>query len=101
MVKTWQPDSMYWSQLEAPFKKLLLSLPTDRSDPDEYDEYEYGRQAMPEWASTLSRTTRSAFLNAAKSLDGSSRGLKALAIAERSFNAKMNKLSAGINQQSQ
>lgn len=101
MVKHWQPDSIYWSQLEAPFKKLLISLPTDRSDPDEYDEYEYGRQAMPEWASTLSRATRSAFLNAAKSLDGSSRGLKALAIAERSFNAKMNKLSAGINQQSQ
>lgn len=100
VVKHWQPDSLYWSQLEAPFRRLLIALPDDRSEPDEDDEYEYGLNSIPAWSSTLDQAARSAFLKVADNLDGSSRGLKALAGAERSFAAKLRVLSTSLNQPS-
>lgn len=95
-VEHWQPDSIYWAQLETPFRKLLVDLPDDRSISDGEDEY--GHRVIPAWVTILDQTAQTTFQKAALSLDGSSRGLKALAIAEQSFTAKLNQLANGFNQ---
>jgi CRISPR system Cascade subunit CasA len=81
-------DSFYWSQLEAPFKQLLTDLPNDLTEDDE-EEIEYGRKQMPAWAHTLHEVANEAFSIATRSLDGTSRSLKAVAVAERSFHVKL------------
>jgi CRISPR system Cascade subunit CasA len=91
LINHWQVDSIYWSQLEAPFSKLLIELPTDKSESDDVDR-EYGTRVMPEWNAHLNRTARAAFLVATNGVDGSSRGLKALAKAESMFAANVRKL---------
>src|SRR5262249_48277880 len=83
-----QTESFYWSQLESPFKHLLTSLPSDQTKGDE-GETVYGKHAMADWARVLERTVNDAFHTATRSLDGSSRALKAVAIAERSFRWKL------------
>jgi CRISPR system Cascade subunit CasA len=99
LANHWQVDSIYWSQLEAPFSKLLIELPADESESDEEDR-QYGQRVMPEWTSWLERAAKSAFLVAANGVDGSSRGLKALAKAESSFAANVKKLAVGDCQES-
>jgi CRISPR system Cascade subunit CasA len=83
-----QTESFYWSQLEAPFKKLLADLPADQTLDDE-GETVYGARALAEWARALERTAKEAFHVATRSLDGSSRALKAVAVAQNSFNYKL------------
>jgi CRISPR system Cascade subunit CasA len=81
-------EAFYWSQLEAPFRRLLTDLPNDLSEDDER-EIEYGRKQMPAWAHTLREVANEAFSVATRSLDGTSRSLKAVAVAERSFQVKL------------
>lgn len=81
-------EPIYWSQLEAPFKKLLTDLPNDQTRNDE-DEIVYGERTLAEWARVLKRTAEEAFQIATRSLDGSSRALKAVAIAQNSFRGKL------------
>lgn len=81
-------EPIYWSQLEAKFKKLLTDLPTDQTQDDE-GEPVYGKQVLAEWSRVLKRTAEDAFQIATRSLDGSSRALKAVAVAERSFRGKL------------
>jgi CRISPR system Cascade subunit CasA len=83
-----QTETFYWSQLEAPFKQLLTDLPLDQTQDDE-GEIIYGAHALAEWARTLERTAKEAFLIATRSLDTSSRALKAVALAEHRFNTKL------------
>jgi CRISPR system Cascade subunit CasA len=97
-VRHWQPDAIYWAHLETPFRKFMVDLPDDCFIDDEEEE-NYGRRVMPAWISILDQSARTAFHKASLSLDGSSRGLKALAIAERAFAAKLNQLSTEMNQQ--
>lgn len=80
--------SIYWSRLEAPFKKLLTDLPNDKSKDDE-GETSYGKHALTVWARVLEKTAKDAFHIATRSLDGSSRPLKAVAVAERGFRGKL------------
>jgi len=77
----------YWAQLEAPFKQLLIDLPSDKAE--RYGELTYGDRELPRWAETLHRTATSAFTLATRSLDNSSRALKAVAKAEPPFRAKL------------
>ncbi len=86
--------SIYWSRLEALFKKLLTDLPNDQTT-DEEGETVYGKQTLAEWARILMRTAEDAFQIATRSLDGSSRALKAVAIAERSFRGKLREALKG------
>jgi CRISPR system Cascade subunit CasA len=83
-----QTEAFYWSQLEAPFKQLLADLPADQTQDDE-GETVYGEHALAEWARALERTAKEAFHIATCSLDGSSRALKAVAVAERNFHARL------------
>lgn len=89
-----QTESFYWSQLEAPFKHLLTTLPTDQSQDDE-GETVYGKRALAEWARVLEKTANDAFHIATRSLDGSSRALKAVAVAERGFRWKLREALKG------
>lgn len=83
-----QTESFYWSQLEAPFKHLLITLPNDQASDDE-GRLVYGNRALANWARVLERTANDAFHIVTRSLDGSSRALKAVAIAERGFRGKL------------
>ncbi len=94
MTKHLQTESFYWSQLEAPFKKLLAALPHDQTTDDE-GENVYGKHALAEWAQRLKRTAEEAFQIATRSLDGSSRTLKAVAIAQNSFRGKLREALKG------
>ena len=76
----------YWSQLEAPFKRLLIDLPSDRRT-DEHDDVYYGEKELPRWARTLHDAATSAFTIVTRSLDTSSRSLKAVAAVEPQFRA--------------
>jgi CRISPR system Cascade subunit CasA len=92
-----QTEAFYWSQLESLFKQLLADLPADQTRDDE-GETVYGTRALAEWARALERTAREAFHIATRSLDGSSRALKAVAIAERNFRARLREaLVDGLN----
>jgi hypothetical protein len=63
-------------------------LPSDRTLDDE-GETIYGKQAMTDWARELEKTANDAFYIATRSLDGSSRALKAVAVAERGFRGRL------------
>ena len=89
-----QTESFYWSQLESPFKHLLTSLPSDQTKGDE-GETVYGKHAMADWARVLERTVNDAFHTATRSLDVSSRALKAVAVAERGFRWKLREALKG------
>lgn len=86
--------SFYWSQLETHFKRLLTDLPNDQTTNDE-GEIVYGKRALADWARVLEKTANDAFHIATRSLDGSSRALKAVAIAERSFRGKLREALKG------
>jgi CRISPR system Cascade subunit CasA len=88
VVKNFGAAAFYWSRLEPPFKQLLLDLPEDESA-DEDGEVEYGGREMRRWARTLRDTATEAFRVATRSLDISSRSLKAAATAERLFRSKL------------
>lgn len=98
MIAHLQTEAFYWSQLEAPFKQLLADLPTDQTQDDE-GETVYGERTLAEWSRALERTAKEAFHIATRSLDGSSRALKAVAVAERNFRARLREsLGTGLNQ---
>ncbi|MCW5968621.1 MAG: type I-E CRISPR-associated protein Cse1/CasA [Blastocatellales bacterium] len=97
MMAHLQTEAFYWSQLETHFKHLLADLPNDQSH-DENGELVYGKKALADWARKLNLIANEAFQIATRSLDGSSRGLKAVAIAQGGFNQKLRTaLSSYIN----
>ncbi len=72
----------YWSHLEAPFKQLLVELPDDKDDEDEYGGVQFGK-----WKSTLRDALWRAFRESTRGMERSTRNLKAVALAERSLTA--------------
>ena len=72
----------YWSQLEAPFKRLLVELPDDKDE-----ESEYGGVQIGKWKSTLHHALWKAFRESTRGMERSTRNLKAVALAERSLTA--------------
>ena len=70
-------ERAYWSRLDGPFKQLLAELPDDR-DEDGY----YGQTQISDWKSALRSAVMTAFREATRGLNQSSRSLKALAHAE-------------------
>ena len=73
-------DRAYWSQLEAPFKQLLVELPDDKDE-----ESEYGGVQIGKWKSTLRQVLWKAFRESTRGMERSTRNLKAVALAERSL----------------
>ena len=72
----------YWSHLEAPFKQLLVELPDDKDE-----ENEYGGVQFSKWKSTLREALWNAFRESTRGMERSIRNLKAVALAERSLTA--------------
>ena len=92
-LKTWAPDRLYFSQLEVPFRKLLLELPGDRKE-DEDGDPEYGRSLL--WGRVLQQAAREAFKTITNGLGGAPRALKAVAQVEGRFRATLvGKISEG------
>jgi CRISPR system Cascade subunit CasA len=83
--------SQYWSQLESPFKHLMLALPQENQATDS-STYIYDEKALYEWANTLDKAAQESFQQAVNNLSGSARDLKASAKAERHFNQQMGKI---------
>ncbi|MGA9994153.1 MAG: type I-E CRISPR-associated protein Cse1/CasA [Pyrinomonadaceae bacterium] len=80
-------DRVYWSRLEANFKRLLVDLPEEYREIEDTTQPSY--QALTLWARQLDATARDAFTIVINSLSGSARDLKAAAEAERYFNLLM------------
>ncbi|MCX5887977.1 MAG: type I-E CRISPR-associated protein Cse1/CasA [Deltaproteobacteria bacterium] len=98
LLKTWAPDRLYFSQLEAPFRRLLVELPNDRQK-DEDGDLEYGGKELPQWGQVLQRAASKSFETISAGLGGSPRALKAVAQVEDRFRAalyqEIRKLSPG------
>lgn len=90
LVKSWAPGRLYWSRLEAPFRRLLVELPDDREE-DEDGEPVYGTQRLPEWRCLVANAALESFQEVAAGLERSVRTLKAVARVEGPFRARLNK----------
>lgn len=89
-------EALYWSRLEGYFRKLLSRLPNDQTT-DEGGVVEYGTTELPRWEETLRAVATDTFTTATRSLDNSSRALKAVAAAEHNFRRRLNE-TLGISQ---
>jgi len=69
LTTSWGIERAYWSQLETPFRTVLMTLP---DDPD---------QAANDWKTILRRAAWSAFDTVGDNLDPSPRTLKAVVFA--------------------
>lgn len=70
-------ERTYWSRLEAPFRRLLIKLPDDRDE-----DGNYGASLLPEWRTVLRSAVMASFEESTRSVDRSTRNLRALARAE-------------------
>lgn len=80
----------YWAQLGQSFNRLLTDLAEDRTEDD--GEIIYGQNVLPWWAEEVRQSARLAFREATSSLDRTGRMLKAVTIAEDSFNRSLKSL---------
>jgi CRISPR system Cascade subunit CasA len=98
LLKSWAPDRLYFSQLEAPFRELLVSLPEDWQK-DEDGDLEYGGTELLQWGRALKLSAYGAFDTIGAGLGDSPRALKAMARVEVRFRAALDqeirKLSPG------
>jgi CRISPR system Cascade subunit CasA len=103
-LKTWSPTRLYFSQLEAPFRQLLVELPEDR-DEDEDGDIEYGHKQLPQWGRVLRQAALDTFNTIATGLGESPRALKAVAQVEDKFqrilNTEIQKLSQEVTIESE
>jgi CRISPR system Cascade subunit CasA len=79
LARSFGAESLYWSRLEAPFKRLLVALP-NRNREDEF-----------EWARTVERIAWLALNQVTASLSGSARDFKAITAAEAAFSQSLGK----------
>jgi CRISPR system Cascade subunit CasA len=101
LLKTWAPDRFYFSQLEAPFRRLLVELPDDRQE-DEDGDLDYGYRTIPAWGQVLQQAALDAFNTIAAGLGESPRTLKAVARVEDRFKASLaGKISEGGKHESE
>jgi CRISPR system Cascade subunit CasA len=81
VVASFGTDELYWGQLEAPFRTLLVNLP------ERNDEFAAERA----WAQTLEASAQAAFNQIVNGLDGSARSHQAATLAGRLFNKELGK----------
>ncbi|MCL5026307.1 MAG: type I-E CRISPR-associated protein Cse1/CasA [Chloroflexi bacterium] len=86
------PGRSYWAQLETPFHRLLVRLPTDVIHHDGIDTY--GTAALREWAQTIRRAALDAFESSAGGLGISNASAKATARAESRLRGKLRRALA-------
>ncbi|HWQ33226.1 MAG TPA: type I-E CRISPR-associated protein Cse1/CasA [Blastocatellia bacterium] len=83
LANSFGAESLYWSRLETPFKRLLVALP-NRNREDEF-----------EWARTVERTAWDALNQVTAGLSGSARDFKAITIAESALSQSLKKIKTG------
>lgn len=81
IVRAWDAERRYWTRLDLAFRQLLADLPADY-DPESDS---YGATALPAWLNAVRLAARDSFNEVTRSLDGTGRWLRAVAIAERLF----------------
>lgn len=81
LVQAWDSERRYWARLDLAFRQLLGALPDDYNEVNDA----YGEREMPAWLITVRRAAQDSFNEVVRSLDGSGRWLRAVAIASRSF----------------
>ncbi len=79
LTRSFGAESLYWSRLETPFKRLVVVLPNQNRE----DEYE--------WARWVERTAWDALNQVTAGLSGSARDFKAITAAEAAFNQSLGK----------
>ncbi|WP_025745511.1 type I-E CRISPR-associated protein Cse1/CasA [Kallotenue papyrolyticum] len=89
IAATWGAERDYWARLDLPFRRLLEGLPKDTGVIQPY-----GETLMPQWAATIHRAARASFDEVTRSLDTSGRWMRALAITEPMFLARLRKIGA-------
>jgi CRISPR system Cascade subunit CasA len=87
LVDSFRCLSHYWSQLEPEFRCLLADLPEDRIE--ESGDMQYGKNVLPQWVHSVKEIAEDSFSIATRSLDNSSRALKAVADSERRLRSKL------------
>ncbi|HEY8601687.1 MAG TPA: type I-E CRISPR-associated protein Cse1/CasA [Thermomicrobiales bacterium] len=88
LVAAWSPSRRYWSRLEPPFLRLLVSLPDDRAR-DEDGDWQYGTVTLQAWRDEIKRSAWRAFGETARGMDTSGRTLKAITRAERELRGRL------------
>jgi len=95
LLKNWAPARLYFSQLETPFRRLMLALPGDQADDGE-GGIDYGGNELPKWKKVLRQAAKGAFMIVTSGLGGEVRILKAVAqVEDRFLTALAAKTSAG------
>jgi len=79
------PRRLYWSRLEAPFKRFMVKLAEERASGEP-------GTAFREWIATLHDSALAAFREATLGLDGTGRTLRAVALSEREFNRRLREI---------
>jgi hypothetical protein len=92
LVESLNPEAAYWPALEGPFKGFMVDLAAQWPlyDPDAEDAKPL--PAQQKWAWQVEEAARSAFATATRGMDTSARTLKALALSERTFNARLRRI---------
>lgn len=86
-VDSLSPARPYWAQLGISFNELVMKLPADKTE-----ENEYGQTMLPWWADKVCRAAYDAFKETTASLDRTARMLRAVTLAENEFNNQLNKI---------
>jgi CRISPR system Cascade subunit CasA len=79
------PGRLYWSRLEAPFKRFMVRLADERANGGP-------GTAFREWVVALRDSAVAAFREATLGLEGTGRTLRAVALAEREFNRRLREM---------
>jgi len=87
LVDSLSPSRPYWAQLGISFNELVTQLPGDKTG-----ENEYGKTVLPWWADKVRQAAWAAFNETTGSLDRTARMLKAVTLAEDSFNNHLNRI---------
>ncbi|MGH9943936.1 MAG: type I-E CRISPR-associated protein Cse1/CasA [Pyrinomonadaceae bacterium] len=91
LVESFRPGLLYWPRLEPEFRQFLVQLAEDREE-DEDGDVSYGRRELPHWAGVLERRARGAFREMSGGVGTTARTLKAAALSELEFGARMHAL---------
>lgn len=90
IVFAWGAERDYWTRLDLPFRRLLERLPQDHHASAAQP---YGATLMPEWARTIRHAARASFEDVHRSLEQDGHWLRALALTEPMFHARLRELN--------
>jgi CRISPR system Cascade subunit CasA len=90
-INSLSPSRPYWANLGISFNELLIKLPADKTE-----ENEYGKTVLSWWAKEIRQAACNAFEETTNSFDRSARMLKAVTLAENEFHNQLDKILKNI-----